>query len=208
MIEAKVLCEHRGRRVFFLWTATLAAVGLLGALSANAMGGSSSGRWYRAALEQGETREFRWAVGVKGPKHEPLREICGQVGMIEPPQDDSPYVEGRDATDCGSLVRATASVAPSVAFGSGPSRLTVLATLYRPIVRKVTFTLSTGERRVYRPRVPEIPNRLKRGIPLFRYLVASFDGETCIRRITTFDGNGRVVWNEARPPCLAGMGNL
>ena len=196
-------------RGVFLWVVAVATtLGLLGALSANVVEGSSSGRWYQAALDQGETRSYHWTAGVKGPKYEPLKEICAQVGMVEPLKDDSIYAEGREATDCGSLLSARDSVAPSVAFGSGASKLTVLATLYRPKVRKVTFVLSTGERRVYIPRMPKIPNQRMRGIPVFRYMVASLDGETCIRRVTTLDGKGGIVSNEGRPSCPAGKGNL
>jgi hypothetical protein len=190
------------------WVTLAGALGLLIVLPSTAASSPDSDPWYRATLEQGETNGYRWTVNAKGPKHKPLREICTLVSMVEPPQEGAPYVEEMDATDCGRLLKETSSVSGSVAFGSGASRLTILAALYRPAVRKVVFLLDTGERRVYLSRAPKIPRRLTRGIPLFRYLVASFDGETCIRRVTTFDGKGSVVGSDVSPPCPPGTGNL
>jgi hypothetical protein len=159
-------------------------------------------------LEQGETNGYHWAAGVKGPKDEPLGRICAQISMVEPSQDGVPYVEGHDSTECGRLKQATESVSGTDSFGSGASRVTVLEAVYRPIVRKVTFILATGERRIYRPGVPDIPSRSGRGIPNFRYIVIPFEGEVCIRRITTFDGNGGVLANIGSPRCPAGSGNV
>jgi hypothetical protein len=169
---------------------------------------ASGGSWYRVGLDQGEWQGYHWAVGAAGPKHEPLGEICALISVIEPPQEGSPYVEASDAKVCGSLPDATVSNVLGETLGSGASKQILVAALYRPIVRKVTFVLDTGERKVYFPRTPRIPNRVAKGIPAFRYLVTSSDGETCTRRMTTFDGKGDVIWNEARPPCPAGIGNL
>ncbi len=206
--ESRRLRASINGRQLILWAAVVIAVGFHSGLLSTKADGSGAGTWYRAALEQGETRGYHWSVGVKGPKHEPLREICAQVSMIEPPQSDSPYVEETNSTDCGSLLRATDLVGGSAAFGSGPSKLTVVANLYRPIVHKVTFILEQGERKVFFPRTPKIPNRLRRGIPLFRYFAASFDGENCIRRVTTFNKRGKVVGNDVSPPCSPSTGNL
>jgi len=205
---AKKLQKYSRYRGLVLWIATAATFGVLSVLSSSAVWGSNSGPWYQVTVEQGESRGYHWAIGVKGPKHEPLREICALVSITEPSQDDAAYVEGRSSTDCGGLLHAGDSVSGSVAFGVGSSRLTVLTTLYRPIVRKVTFILDTGERRVYLPRTPDILARTKRGIPVFRYLVASFDGEVCIRRVTIFDGKRRVLGKVVNPPCSTGEGNV
>lgn len=164
--------------------------------------------WFQIILEQGEVSGYHWAVGVKGPKHVQLSQVCAELSMVEPPQDDAPYVEERDATDCSWLKQPADSVFGTESFGSGQSRVAVYEAVYRPIVRKVTFVLDTGERKVFLPRVPEISHRSARGIPAFRYFAAPFEGETCIRRVATFDRAGKVVSNEARPPCPAGTGNL
>lgn len=192
------------------WVAILIAIAGALALSLLVSPGAAGSKvsWFHAMLKRGETKGYHWAVGVKGRKHEPLSEICAQISMVEPPRDDAPYVEGRDATDCGRLRQPSDSVSSTDSFGSGVSRVAVLEVVYRPIVRKVTFILATGERRVFRPHPPDVPNRAARGIPIFRYLVAPLEGETCIRRVATFDGRGRVVSNEARPRCPAGAGNL
>jgi hypothetical protein len=165
-------------------------------------------RWFQVNLEHGETEGYSWGVGAKGPKHEPLGQICAQVSMVEPNQGSADVVEGRDATDCGSIGQREDSIAATVSFGSGESRVTVLEVVYRPVVRKVTLVLATGAREVFYPRIPEIPNRAARGIPIFRYFVTPFEGETCVRRIATFDASDNIVSNEVSPPCPPGAGNL
>jgi hypothetical protein len=184
------------------------ALSLLVFLVSPAVAGTGKARWFQVTLERGETKGYRWAVGAKGPKSEPLGRICTQLSMVEPPQEDVPYVEGSDSTECGRLKTPTDSISGTDSFGSGQSRVTVLEVVYRPIVRKVTLILATGERRVFRPSTPQIPNRVDRGIPVFRYLVSPFEGETCIRRVATFDGSGGIVSNEVSPPCPSGTGNL
>lgn len=193
------------------WAVMLVAIAgalTLSVLVSQAAAGTSKDRWFQAALEQGEINGYHWAVGVKGPKDEPLSHICAQLSMVEPPQEDAPYVEGGSSTECGRLKRPVDAVSGTESFGSEASRVTVLEMVYRPIVRKVTFILATGERWVYRPDVPEIPNRAERGIPIFRYIVVPFEGEVCVRCVTTFDGKGRVLSNEGSPRCPAGSGNL
>jgi hypothetical protein len=193
------------------WAAALVALvgGLaLSVLVFQAAAAASKVRWFQTTLEQGQVSGYHWAVGVKGPKHRPLSQVCAQLSMVELPQNGAPYVEGGSSTLCGRLKRPTDSVLGTESFGSGRSRVAVLEAVYRPIVRKVTFVLATGERKVFLPRIPKIPNRSARGIPIFRYFVASFEGETCVRRVTTFDQLGGVVSNEAEPPCPVGAGNL
>jgi hypothetical protein len=197
--------QFQARAIACLVATTVLVLSLLGS---HAAAGSNKGRWFEVSLEQGKTKGYHWAVGAKGQKHLPLSKICAQISMVEPLRDDVPYAEGRDATDCSQLKWPSDSVASSVSFRSGPSRVTILELLYRPVVRKVTFILDTGERRVFRPKVPRIPDRSARGIPVFRYLVAPFIGSTCIRRITTFDERDGVIHNEARPACQGASGNV
>jgi hypothetical protein len=200
-----------GYRTSGKWVATLVAIAgalALGVLVSQAAAGAGKVRWFQATLEQGETNGYRWAVGVKGPKDQSLGSVCAQLSMVEPPQNDVPYVEGGSSTVCGRLKRPNDSVSGTESLGLGESRVTVLEVVYRPVVRKVTLVLATDAREVFYPRIPEIPHRAARGIPIFRYFVAPFEGETCIRRIATFDGDGSVVSNEVRPPCPPGAGNL
>lgn len=187
-------------------TALIAAL-MLSSIGSDGATGATKDRWYQVGLDTGETDRYRWAVGAKGPKHEPLNKICALASLTEPPQEDKPFVEGTDAVTCGSLATPMDSLAASPAFGSGDSRLVLLAVLYRPTVREVAFLLDTGERKVFQSRMVDVPNRRARGIPRFRYLVAPFQGETCIRKVTLFDGNGKAIYSEARPSCRDG-GNL
>jgi hypothetical protein len=203
--------EARKEEIGAKWTAVLFALAgclALGLLFSHGAAASGKVGWFQIKLEQGEVNGYHWVVGAKGPKHRPLSRICAELSMVEPPQEGAPYVEGRDATNCSRLRPPIHSVFGTEAFGSGPSRVAVFEGLYRPIVRKVTFVLATGERRVFLPRVPKIPNQSARGIPSFRYFAAPFEGETCVRRVATFDGAGKIVSNEARPPCPGGTGNL
>jgi hypothetical protein len=185
--------------------ALIVAVMLVSVLSHSIAGAAPS--WYQARLETGETDEYKWSVGAKGPKNAPLNEICALASLLEPPRDEDSFVEGRDSVGCGSLSTREDSVAVSPAFGSGQSRLVLLAVLYRPAVRKVVFVLGSGERRVFRPRMATVTNQRARGIPNFRYLVAPFKGETCIRKVTLIDGKEAVIDREPRPDCRDG-GNL
>ncbi|HEX6151940.1 MAG TPA: hypothetical protein VFZ19_00310, partial [Solirubrobacterales bacterium] len=105
-------------------------------------------RWYSLSLESGETSGgYRWGVGAKGPKDKPLREVCAMAGMIEPPQPDKPYVEGTDGAVCGELRSPEESMMETAGFGSGKSRVAAFVGIYRPVVRKVTFVLDSGERK-------------------------------------------------------------
>lgn len=192
----------------FALAAMATIVGLLGAPASTLAESASGGSWYRVTLEQGEAQGYAWAVGAAGPKHEPLREICTKVATLEPLQDESPYIEGGNSMICGEMPNPTESMALGTTFGPDGSGPTLLATIYRPIVRKVTFVFDTGERRVYFPQTPMIPSRVARGIPVFRYLAVVFDGLTCTRRMTMFDGGGSVLESETRPPCRAGAGNM
>jgi hypothetical protein len=172
---------------------------LVGALPSVAAGASRSD-WYRVALEHGETNGYLWSVSAAGPRHEPLREICAQIGTLEPVGEPELTFGGYSSL-CGDLFDATQSMDLAVGFGAGVSEITLLADLYRPAVRKVAFVIGTGERRVYYPAVPTISDRAARGIPVFRYLVTSFAGEFCIRRVTTFDKLGNVIRNQRDPIC-------
>jgi hypothetical protein len=190
------------KRNLALWLAVAAvAVGSAGMLDPAGAAGWQSGGWYQAVLEAGETEGWRWAVGAKGRKHEPLQEICLVVGVIEPLEPGSPEVRAGELSSCGHLRRPTDSVSSTTRLDS--EALTALhATLYRPIVSRVIFVLGTGERRVYRTAAVKVARRVARGIPVFRYLVVPFDGETCIRRIVTHDSRGAVIKNEiAEPGC-------
>lgn len=162
-------------------------------------------RWYSVGLESGETSGgYRWAVGAKGPRREPLREICALAGMIEPLQPDKSYVEGQDGSTCGDLRSRGESITEAVSFGSGESRVTAFVGIYRPAVRKVTFVLDSGERKEYLPRVPQVPNRTERGIPVFRFIADTFEGEPCVRRVITFDRGGSAISHQTKRDCPGG----
>ncbi len=176
--------------------AALAVVAFVLLASQGSLAPASSGPWYRLALEQGEWQGYGWSVGASGPGHEPLREICAMVSVLEPFEEGAPFIEGSDSKVCGAMPDAKISMALGETLVSDASELSLNVVFYRPIVHKVAFILGTGERRIYMPRVPEIPNRSQRGIPVFRYVVASFQGETCVRRITTFDRRGGVIRSE------------
>lgn len=118
------------------------------------------------------------------------------VSVLEPFEEGAPFIEGSDAKVCGAMPDASVSMSLGDTLVSGASKLSLNVVLYRPIVRKVAFILGTGERRIYMPRVPEIPNRSQRGIPVFRYVVASLEGEACVRRVATFDRRGGVIRSE------------
>lgn len=166
---------------------------------------SKKARWYSVSLAHGETSGgYRWGVGAKGPKHEPLKEICAMAGMIEPPEPDKPYVEGTDGALCGEIRSPKESMMETAGFGTGESSVTAFVAIYRPAVRKVTFVFDSGERRVYLPQVPQLPNRDERGIPVFRFIADTFEGEPCARRVTTFDGRGGVISHETKKDCPGG----
>jgi hypothetical protein len=196
--------NSRTQAIFFAFLVVFEVLLLAGSHDASS---ASGGRWHPITLETDETDGYQWAVGAKVPQHKPLGEICAMISLVELPQPDAPYVEGRDSVSCGSLTTPSDSVSVSSSFGSGDSRRVVLAVLYRPIVRKVVFLLGEGERKVFRPSIARVPGRQVRGIPRFRYFAALFKGETCLRKVTVFNGNGQVIYRESEPSCHDG-GNL
>ena len=167
----------------------------------------SEGRegWYHALVESGKTDGYDWGVNIKGPKHMPLKRVCEVAVRIAPYNPEIGYVESDETSLCGDLLRPSDSVSIAMPLGNSETGMTtLLATVYRPIVREVAFVLSTGERQVYRPSPVNVPRRAARGIPMFRYLVALLDGESCIRRVTTLDGKGSVIDDEKRFACAIG----
>lgn len=195
------------------WTTrALAATALMLALitgwASSEAGAASEDRWYRVLLEKGKTEDgYEWAMGASGPRNQPLRKICNVTSTLAPP-NDAGYVEGDSLTVCGSLRRPELSAVVSLDVGSEGATRTVFEALYHPVVRKVIFVLDSGERMVYFPKVPKIPNRAAKGIPLFRYVVDTFEEELCVRKVTTFDKAGRAISREASPACPSGQGNL
>jgi len=184
------------------WTRILLVMASSVALSvlvSQAVADTGKGHWFQTTLERGEARGYEWAAGVKVPTHRPLSRVCVLLAMAEQPKGGASYVEGVSSTECGRLSRSSDSVFATESFGPGRTRVTVLEVIYHPAVRRVVLTLNTGERMVFRPQTPRIPNRAKRGIPSFRYLVTSFDGGACIRRAMTFDGSGKVLARQEEP---------
>jgi hypothetical protein len=191
------------------WAIAMAlAAGVLLLLGFNSQAQAKRTASFQVALAQGEIKGYSWALGVKGAKSQKMSEICALSSMIEPPRPDGVPVDGRDATDCGSLSRPEDRVSTSAAFAADSGRIAVFGALFRPIVRKVTFILETGERKVYRTQPPGIQNRLARHIPNFRFVVFTVEGELCVRRLITFDAMGQAVSSERRPACPEGGGNF
>lgn len=165
--------------------------------------GKYSGRW-RAPLENGKTNGYLWGMRASGVKHQASRPICETIVSVAPADPDVPFVETDETTSCGTLQAPTDSTSIIVLLGESESgRTALLATLYPPVVRKVTFILDTGEQKVHRTAVSKIRNRAAKGLPRFRHLATLFPEGTCIRRIITRDGQGSVIESEkAEPRCL------
>ena len=175
------------------------ALGLLGGLSMSTDSHAGHLHWFSAKLSTGsDSVGYRWAVGAKGPAGAPLDRICVSVSLVEPPREELEVVEAEDATYCGRLMSASDNVNSSVSSLVRNPGLTVTAGVFRPRVRRVTFVFGTGERETYLPAIPDLHNRGPRGIPVFRYLVATWEGKPCIRRVVTFDAAGDVLANDRR----------
>jgi hypothetical protein len=176
---------------------TIAVVAIF--LPSTTFGTKGPDHWYHVTLAKGKTSGgYQWAVGAKGRKGSMLDEICATLSMTEPPQDDIPYVEGTDSTDCGSVRRPAESIASSVSMGQGESEVKIVEWLYRPAVRKVNVVFKTGEERVLQSKSPGIARRAKRGIPKFRFLVLPLEDGNCVRRVVSYDAQGGVI-NREKP---------
>lgn len=181
-----------------LFSVGLAVVALLVLLVPVGEAAGSSARWYTALIEEGETTQgFNWAVGAKVPKHKPLDQICVLEAVVAPPEEGAPYAEGGDSTICGSLSSPANGVSARTTFGSSGEML--LASLYRPVVRKVSLLLSNGAQKSFSTHVPRIPNRAAIGVPSFRYLVVLLPTAVCVRSVTTFNEKGGIVSREGEP---------
>lgn len=168
----------------------------LGLVAPQAVAGSSQSRWFQIGLATGETNGYSWSTGAKGPKHQPLSRICTEISMAEPLRTG--VSEGRDSTDCGELKVASDSVVSTESLGPKKSGATVVEAIYRPRVQKATIVFASGKRTVL---PTQSPNRIGRGIPMFRYAVAAFSASNCVDRIVAFDRKGKVVSSQASPPC-------
>src|SRR3954466_523083 len=161
---------------------------VLGLVASQAVAGGSQSRWFQIGLASGETDGYGWSTGAKGPKHQPLSRICTEISMTEPPRNG--VSEGRDATDCGELKMGSDSVITTESLGPKRSGATVIEAIYRPLIQKVTIVFTSGKRTVM---PTQSSNRTGRGIPIFRYVVASFSAINCVDRMFAFDGKGRAV---------------
>jgi hypothetical protein len=171
----------------------LLTLGVVGQAAA----GDSQGNWFQIGLATGETNGYRWSTGAKGPKHRPLNRICAEISMAGPPRNNG-VSEGQDAADCGELRMASDSVISIESLGPRKTGTTVAAAIFRPLVQKVTIVFANGTRTIS---PTQSPDSVGRGIPSFRYVVASFKAGKCMDRIAAFDRNGKVVSNRVIPPC-------
>jgi hypothetical protein len=168
----------------------------LSLVASEAVADSSQSRWFQIGLATGETNGYGWSTGAKGPRHQPLSQICAEISMSEPPRNG--VYEGSDATDCGELKTASDSVISTESLGPKKSGATVVEAIYRPLIQKVTIVFTSGKRTAL---PTQSPTRTGKGIPVFRYAVASFSAGNCVNRIVAFDGKGKVVSSLASPPC-------
>lgn len=174
-----------------LGTLVFAFILLLCAYSQHAVG--TGNNWYRVVLQSGTVDGYEWAVGAKGPRHEPLSEICGLVAIVDLATAEDPYPEATSSEGCSTVERPAESVVENASMGSGESRLLVLAAFFRPAVRKAILVFSTGERKVLRPLMAKISGRQAKGVPQFRYLAVPFEGEARLRKTLLFDGKGNAI---------------
>lgn len=170
------------------------------------VGQSPVGGWFSAKLGFGKKRDNYWGVRATGARHQAMGQICGIVVKIPPPDPNVPYFESDETKACGRLATPSDSVSIGVLLRSPGSGVTaLLASVYHPVVREVTFVLRSGERKVYRAVTPKIAKRAAKGIPAFRYLIAFIDEGACIDQIITADRSGEVIRGESgEPACPAG----
>lgn len=182
---------------FFFWTICgVAALCFLGAVITNDSLATDRGdTWSTVFLKRGKVQDYKWAISARLPKNKPLGPMCETSARFLP-RPELEEVEVNESTLCGKLNTPSDSVSISTIFKSEESETTLLATLYRPVVRKVVFVLSNGEQRSYPARVPQIPNHAARGIPMFRYLVGVFSEEECLRKTITYDAHNKVIKQE------------
>jgi hypothetical protein len=202
MIRPISMASHTQKVAFVsLFLAVTAVVMSFGVPTASPALASAKSSWFSGQLDNGEIRGYRWAVGVKIEKRAPLHRACALTSMVEPPREDVPYVEAEDASDCGGLSSPSDFIASTVFFGSGSGRVAILGLIFRPVVRRATFVLDTGERLRLGTLAPRIKNQSVRGIPRFRYLSVPFEGDYCVHRVMLFDERDKLVSSEARSFC-------
>ncbi len=168
----------------------------LSLVASEAVAASSQSGWFQIGLATGETNGYGWSTGAKGPRHQPLSQICAEISMSEPPRNG--VYEGSDATDCGKLQMASDSVVSTESLGPKKSGATVVEAIYRPLIQKVTIVFTSGKRSILSTQSPKLKGD---GVPMFRYVAASFSSGSCVKRIVAFDGKGRAVSSQASPPC-------
>lgn len=184
------------RKTLAPWAVCVAAaLSFLGGLTTNDSLATDRGSWSRVFLDKGKIQDYGWAVGARLPKDKALGQIC-ETSTHFLPRPEFDEVEVDESTLCGKLTKPGDSVSISTIFKSEESDTTLLATLYRPVVRKIVFVLSNGEQRIYPARVPKIPNHAARGIPMFRYIVGVFNQEECLRKTITYNGQNKVIKEE------------
>lgn len=193
-----ILASAKGR----ISAAAILLCALAAVLPSTSLGTGGQSHWYHVTVAHGKNTEgYKWSVGAKGRKGHALDEICATLSMVEPPRSEVPYVEGTDSTDCGSVRRPSESVSSSVSMGEGESLIKVVEVLYRPVVRKVSVFLKSGEEKILRLKRPGIANRAKKGIPMFRFFVLSLEDGACIRRLVSYDGQGTLIKSEKTEAC-------
>lgn len=196
--------RRQSRRYAIRCTRTMVVLLFVGLMTVvpSAMATGGSGQWFQVGTARGTIEGYGWSAGAKGIKGKQVGRVCSELSIVEPPREGAPYVEGQDATDCGELKSLSDSVEANVSYGSGASLVGALQVLYRPGIKKVNIVLGSGRRMSLRPHIYRDSSTAAAGIPAFRYLVVPLEaGDLCVKRLTAFDGRGRIASKQNRPPC-------
>jgi hypothetical protein len=186
--------------------ACLAPVSSAGAVSDSAglaaQASATSSDWYRMSLAQGEIEGYLWSAAARVPRYQPLGRVCLSALTVIPPAPGQEDVEASETSICGRLEQPSESVSLIARFGASEGTASVLATVFRPAVRKVVLELVGGGQKVLRT----APRKTKRqgdiGVPQFRYIAHRIDSGVCAKRIATYDYSGALIAREnAEPGC-------
>jgi len=206
----------KGRKRAVFWVAAVAAVGagMVAALTSGtaargeptahlSAGASPQPELYTSPLARGKREGYLWGVTADVRRYRPLKRVCLFVTTVPPPPPGQDYVQSYDSSTCGRLTQPSESVSMLMGFGEGDASAGVLvATVYEPSVRKVSYALVDGGTKVIRTKLRKTMRPGDKGVPKFRYVAFVLDPGSCVDRITTYGGDGAVIAREkAEPGC-------
>lgn len=137
-------------------------------------------------IGHGQRDRFEWSIALRPVlKSESTQSACLDIALF------SRHL-GSETTEC-SAVEAQLPLFDRVAMGKGKQRVTVFAVVMPPAVKRVALGLAARGNQKMRVRHLSAADAEAIGVEPFAYLVRSFVGPVCIKKLRAYDAGGVTI---------------